>query len=139
MSRVHVELTYGQLDSGAVTRLVQDERCGGVVVFLGDVRSQTGDKTTERLEYQAHEEMAVKAMRKIALEVSESFSANVAIVHRLGTLGPGETSVVCAAACAHRAQAFECCRQLIDRLKRDVPVWKKEIGPEGAEWPENTP
>ena len=139
MSRVHVELTFEPIDSGFVTRLVQDERCGGVVVFLGDVRSLTGRKATERLEYEAHEEMALKIMRQIALECSESLSANVAIVHRLGTLRPGETSVACAAACAHRAQAFECCRQLIDRLKLDVPIWKKEFGPDGVEWPENTP
>ena len=139
MPRVHVELTFNPLHSAAVTGLVQDDRCGGVVVFLGDVRSVTHEKSTSHLEYEAHEAMALKKMRELAEGCAAEFEANVAVVHRLGKLMPGETSVVCAAACAHRAQAFECCRQLIDRLKQDVPIWKKEFGPDGVEWPANAP
>ena len=134
MNRVHVELVNGPLDPGAATRLVQDDSRGGVVIFLGDVRRTTDGVETSYLEYEAYHEMALKTMREIAEGAAEAFGANVAIVHRVGKLGPGETSVICAAACAHRAQAFECCRQLIDRLKQDVPIWKKEFGRDGAEW-----
>jgi molybdopterin synthase catalytic subunit len=83
--------------------------------------------------------MAEKAIKDIAISCSDTFSANVVIVHRLGTVFPGETSVICAAACAHRAEAFECCRELIDRLKRDVPIWKKEFADRGVTWPANKP
>ena len=134
MARVHVGLTEGPLEPAELYRLVQDDACGGVAIFLGDVRRTTEGVETEHLEYEAYEEMALKAMRDIGKSAAEEFAANVAIVHRLGKLMPGETSVICAAACAHRAQAFECCRQLIDRLKQEVPIWKKEFGPDGAEW-----
>ena len=134
MERVHIQLVSEPLEPGSLIRLVQDDERGGVVVFLGDVRRTTNGVETRHLEYEAYDSMALKAMREIGESASADFGANVAIVHRLGSLMPGETSVICAAACAHRAQAFECCRQLIDRLKQDVPIWKKEFGPDGSEW-----
>ena len=129
-----MELVRTPIDPAVATRLVQDATLGGVVVFLGDVRGVTGSRHTDRLEYEAHEVMALAQMRTLAEEAAERFAANVAIVHRLGEVGPGETTVVCAAACAHRAEAFECCHHLIDTLKSDVPIWKKEFGPDGEEW-----
>lgn len=134
MNGVHVQLVTEPLNPGSLISLVQDDSRGGVVVFLGDVRRTTQEVETEHLEYEAYEVMAEKTMREIGRSAAEEFSANVAIVHRLGKLMPGETSVICAAACAHRAQAFECCRQLIDRLKQEAPIWKKEFGRDGAEW-----
>lgn len=134
MPVVHVELVRETIDTTAVTRLVQDVTRGGVVVFLGDVRGLTNSRETTRLEYEAHEAMAIAQMHALGENASARFDANVAIVHRLGAVMPGETTVICAAACAHRAEAFECCRTLIDVLKKDVPIWKKEFGPDGAEW-----
>ena len=129
-----VKLLEEALDPGSLIQMVQDDSRGGVVAFLGDVRRLTGDVETDYLEYEAYEAMALKSMGEIGKSAATEFDANVAIVHRLGKLMPGETSVVCAAACAHRAQAFECCRQLIDCLKESVPIWKKEFGRGGAEW-----
>jgi molybdopterin synthase catalytic subunit len=134
VGRVHVELVTEPIDPGKLIQAVQDDARGGVVVFLGDVRRITGEIQTEHLEYEAYQEMALKSMREIGEKAAQDSDANVTIVHRLGKLLPGETSVVCVAACAHRAQAFECCRILIDRLKEEVPIWKKEFGPNGAEW-----
>ncbi|HLK16605.1 MAG TPA: molybdenum cofactor biosynthesis protein MoaE [Fimbriimonadaceae bacterium] len=134
MDRVFVRLQEEPLDPGEILRLVQDDTRGGVVLFFGDVRRVTGEVQTEHLEYEAYHEMALKSMREIGESAAGEFDAKVALHHRLGKLMPGETSVICAAACAHRAQAFECCRRLIDRLKEDVPIWKKEFGLDGAEW-----
>jgi len=134
VDRVFVRLQEEPLDPGEILRLVQDDTRGGVVLFFGDVRRVTGEVQTEHLEYEAYHEMALKSMREIGESAAGEFDAKVALHHRLGKLMPGETSVICAAACAHRAQAFECCRRLIDRLKEDVPIWKKEFGLDGAEW-----
>ncbi len=131
---VRVALSPEPIDVAALQELVRETKYGGVVTFTGDVRSVTGDRFTNRLFYEAHESMALVQMRKIAEEESASFSGNVVIVHRIGELQPGETAVVCIAACAHRAAAFDCCRNLIDRIKADVPIWKKEFGPSGEEW-----
>ena len=130
----HVELTEGGLDVSGLESMVRSEKLGGVVTFIGAVRAETADRLTEKLFYEAHVSMAQAQMRKIAEEESARFAANVAVVHRLGELTPGETAVVCVAACAHRNEAFECCRRLIDRIKEDVPIWKKEFGPDGNEW-----
>lgn len=115
------------LDAGAMLEAVKDERLGGVVLFSGEVRSVTGDHLTKQLFYEAYEDMAVSQMQLIAEEAASRWDARVAVAHRVGDLAPGETAVITVAACAHRAQAFECCKFLIDRIKEDVPIWKKEI------------
>ncbi len=115
------------LDAVGMIASVKSEVLGGVVVFEGDVRSRTGDQLTAGLSYEAYEEMATSQLRLIAEEAAERWSANVAVAHRLGTLMPGEAAVITVAACAHRAEAFECCRFLIERIKEDVPIWKKEL------------
>jgi molybdopterin synthase catalytic subunit len=115
-------------------RLVKTPECGGVVIFLGEVRGQTGGQTTEKLQYEAYADMAHSQMLAIAEEAANRWSARVAVAHRLGELAPGEIAVVTVAACAHRAEAFDCCRFLIDRIKADVPIWKKEFSSGGAEW-----
>jgi molybdopterin synthase catalytic subunit len=100
-----------------------DPTRGAVVVFEGVVRSSTAGVATAMLVYEAYEEMALPVMAEIA---KCNADADVAIVHRLGEVMPGETAVVCIAACAHRDQAFAVCRMLIDCVKVDVPIWKKE-------------
>ena len=131
---VHVALLSEPLDESRLRNLIADPAKGGIVVFSGTVRSVTDGKATSRLFYEAHESMAVVQMQKIAEEAAAKWDANVAVEHRLGEALPGETAVICAAACPHRAAAFECCRYLIDRIKEDVPIWKKEFGPDGEEW-----
>ena len=129
-----VQLQTDAIDANVLQAVVKDTKLGGIVLFSGEIRAQTGEVETSQLVYEAHEEMALHQMKKLAAEAADRWDANVAIVHRLGPLMPGEVAVVCVAACAHRAQAFECCKFLIDQIKEDVPIWKKEFGSEGEAW-----
>jgi len=108
---------------------------GAVLVFEGVVRNQTHGRRTLYLDYEAYEDMALEQMESLASRALEQFQIrDVAIVHRLGRLEIGETSVLIAVLSAHRAAAFEACRWLIDTLKRTVPIWKKEHFEDGAVW-----
>ncbi|MFZ3333681.1 MAG: molybdenum cofactor biosynthesis protein MoaE [Candidatus Acidiferrales bacterium] len=110
---------------------------GAVVVFDGFVRNNFKGRQTLYLEYEAYEPMAYAKMRAIGAEIRAKFSVHrIAIVHRLGRLEIGETSVLIAVSSAHRAAAFDACRYAIDTLKRTVPIWKKEFFAGGAVWAE---
>src|SRR5216684_5801907 len=110
---------------------------GAVVVFEGIVRNHSGNRATLYLEYDAYEPMAIAKMREIGDRMREKFSIRrFAMVHRLGRLEIGETSVLIAVCSAHRAPAFEACRFGIDTLKRTVPIWKKEYFRDGSAWAE---
>lgn len=110
---------------------------GAVVVFDGFVRNNFRGKRTLYLEYEAYETMALMKMREIGAQIREKFQVHrIAIVHRLGRLEIGETSVWIAVSSAHRAAAFDACRYAIDTLKRTVPIWKKEYFAGGAVWAE---
>ncbi len=113
---------------------------GAALVFEGIVRNQTRGRKTLYLDYEAYEEMALQQMEALAAEALGRFQIrDVAIVHRLGRLHIGETSVLIAVASAHRSAAFEACRWLIDTLKRKVPIWKKEHFEDGAVWADGDP
>ena len=113
---------------------------GAVVVFDGFVRNNTRGRESLYLDYEAYEELAKKQMSQIASEARVRFSVrHVTMIHRLGRLNVGETSVLIVVASAHRAQAFEACRWLIDTLKKTVPIWKKETFADGAVWAAGEP
>jgi molybdopterin synthase catalytic subunit len=113
---------------------------GAVVVFDGIVRDNTRGRKTLHLDYEAYEEMAGKQMRELAVEARKLFGVRqVTMVHRLGRLQVGETSVLIVVASPHRAQAFDACRWLIDTLKKTVPIWKKETFADGAVWAAGEP
>jgi molybdopterin synthase catalytic subunit len=113
---------------------------GAVVVFDGIVRNHTRGRQTLHLDYEAYEEMAAKQMQELASEARTRFDVRqVTMIHRLGRLEVGETSVLIVVASAHRAQAFEACRWLIDTLKKMVPIWKKETFVDGAVWAAGEP
>jgi molybdopterin synthase catalytic subunit len=113
---------------------------GAVVVFEGIVRNQTRGRKTLYLDYEAYEEMALRQMEDLGEQARKQFQVReVALVHRLGRLEIGETSVLIVVASAHRAAAFEACRWLIDTLKRTVPIWKKEFFEDGAVWADGEP
>jgi MoaE-MoaD fusion protein len=113
---------------------------GAALVFEGVVRNQTRGRRTLYLDYEAYEPMALQQMESLAAQALEKFQIrDVAIVHRLGRLAIGETSVMVAVASAHRVAAFEACRWLIDILKRTVPIWKKEYFEDGAVWADGEP
>jgi molybdopterin synthase catalytic subunit len=129
-----IKLTREPINPDDLRKEIESPLLGGVAIFIGVVRSITADKTTQKIFYEAYEEMALEQMKAIACEAEARWNAKVAMVHRLGELLPGEIAVVTAAACPHRAEAFDACRFLIDRLKEDVPIWKKEFGQDGEEW-----
>lgn len=113
---------------------------GAVVIFDGIVRDNTRGRRTLHLDYEAYETMALEQMRSLALQAKERFEVReIALVHRLGRLEIGETSVWIAVSSAHRAAAFEACRWLIDTLKKTVPIWKKEFFEDGAVWADGEP
>lgn len=108
---------------------------GAVVGFLGTVRDRTGPHEVIALEYEAYQEMAERFLRKIGDEIEARWpGARSAVLHRVGRLAVGEPSVAIAVASPHRADAFEACRHAIERLKEDVPIWKKEIRKDGSVW-----
>jgi molybdopterin synthase catalytic subunit len=110
---------------------------GALVIFDGFVRNNFKGQKTLYLEYEAYEQMAWAQIRDIGKQMRQKFSVHrVAIVHRLGRLEIGETSVLIAVSSAHRAAAFDACRYAIDTLKRTVPIWKKEFFEGGAIWAE---
>lgn len=114
---------------------VERRAAGGVVTFIGKVREHSHGHRIHHLEYEAYLPMALRVMRQIAGAVEAAIAgAQVAIHHRLGWLGVGEIAVVIAAAAPHRAEAFDACRAAIDQLKRDVPIWKREVAVDGATW-----
>jgi molybdopterin synthase catalytic subunit len=122
-----------------VTKAVVRPPCGAVVTFVGVVRNESRGKRVSYLEYEAYPPMAEKQMRQVAQEIAERWPAVVAValVQRVGRLQVGDVAVVIAVSTAHRDEGcFEACRYAIDRLKEIVPVWKKEVGPEGTEWVE---
>lgn len=113
---------------------------GAIVIFDGVVRDNSRGRRTLYLDYEAYEEMALKQLHALAAEAIEKFKIrNAAIVHRLGRIDIGQSSVLIAVYSAHRAPAFEACRFLIDRLKQTVPIWKKEYFQDGAVWADGEP
>jgi molybdopterin synthase catalytic subunit len=113
---------------------------GAVCVFDGIVRDNTRGRKTLYLDYEAYREMALEQMRRLAAEAVTKFGVrDVAVVHRLGRLMVGETSVLIVVASAHRGAAFDACRWLIDTLKKTVPIWKKEMFVDGALWADGEP
>jgi molybdopterin synthase catalytic subunit len=125
------------IDTSEIVAQLKAPPDGAVVVFEGIVRNHSAGRATLYLEYEAYEAMALAKMREIGAEMREKFSIRrYAMVHRLGRLEIGETSVLIAVCSAHRAAAFDACRYGIDTLKRTVPIWKKEFFRDGAVWAE---
>jgi MoaE-MoaD fusion protein len=135
-----VAFTREPIDADSILAQLKRREDGATVVFDGTVRNNTRGRRTLYLIYEAYEEMALKQMSALAEKAAEDFKIrDVTIVHRLGQLAVGETSVLIAVASAHRAAAFEACRWLIDTLKKTVPIWKKEFFEDGAVWADGEP
>jgi molybdopterin converting factor subunit 1 len=129
------EVTEAPLDPQALIERVRRDESGAVAVFLGVVRDNSEGKRVLHLEYDAYPEMATKVMRELAAEARERWPVTaVAIAHRTGRLDVGETSLVAAVSSPHRKEAFEACHWLVDRLKEQVPIWKKEVWEGGEVW-----
>lgn len=108
---------------------------GGVVLFIGLVRDHNQGKQVVRLDYEAYDTMAVRSLTTICDQIeAETPGAKLCIIHRVGSLAIGDLAVLVAASAPHRGEAFSACRTAIERLKVEVPIWKKEFFPDGAEW-----
>jgi len=133
-----VALVDEALDDESMARLsayVSDARHGAVVTFSGVVRDHARGRAVDRLFYEAYRPMAEAELRTIVDDIErDDPEVRVAVRHRLGDLAVGEVAVQIAVGSAHRRAAFEACAAVIDRLKETVPIWKRETGPDGAQW-----
>ncbi len=135
-----VAITRGRIDVAGIAARIRRPEDGAVAVFEGVVRNHSRGRRTLYLEYEAYEPMAGKQLESLAAQALEKFQVrDLAIVHRLGHLDIGETSVAIVVASAHRGAAFDACRWLIDTLKNTVPIWKKEYFEDGAVWADGEP
>jgi MoaE-MoaD fusion protein len=137
---MRVEIVDEEIRAAEIVAGIKAGSDGAVCVFDGVVRDNTRGRRTLHLDYEAYREMALEKMRGLAGEAVERFGVrDVALVHRLGRLVVGETSVLIVVASAHRGAAFDACRWLIDTLKKTVPIWKKEQFVDGAVWADGEP
>jgi molybdopterin synthase catalytic subunit len=128
-------LVHNPIDRDTLGAYVRGDGDGAIVIFDGFVRDHSKNRRTLYLEYEAYEHMALAKIQEIAAHLHIQFPIHrVAMVHRLGRLEIGETSVYIAVSAAHRAAAFDACRYAIDTLKRTVPIWKKEHFEDGSVW-----
>ncbi len=135
-----VRLTRERIDGARLVAELAQPGDGAIVLFDGIVRDNTRGRRTLFLDYEAYEEMALAQMTKLAREAAAQYAIDrVGIVHRLGRLQIGESSIVIVVTSAHRGPAFAACQWLIDTLKRTVPVWKKEHFVDGAVWTDGEP
>jgi molybdopterin synthase catalytic subunit len=122
-----IELVDGPIHVDAILEECHDDRCGAVSIFLGTARRWTRGVETAYLEYDAYRDMSIAKMQELADEAVQRWNPQrVAMVHRLGRVDIGEASVLIAVACPHRAEAIAACHWLIEELKHQVPIWKKE-------------
>ncbi len=135
-----VQLTSEPIDTASLVEALQRPEDGAIVVFEGIVRDNSRGRRTLYLDYEAYEPMARKQLDQLAAEALQRFQVrDMTVVHRLGRLQIGETSVAIVVASAHRAPGFEACRWMIDTLKKTVPIWKKEYFADGAVWADGEP
>lgn len=132
-----IRLVREPVDSAGIRRSIAREEDGAVVIFEGVVRNHSHGRKVCSLEYSAYEAMALSELEQVDTDARRRFDIrDIAIVHRLGRLYPGECSVAVVVASAHRAAAFDACRFAIDAIKQKVPIWKKEFYEDGECWVE---
>lgn len=135
-----VRIVREAIDSQAILARAKQSSDGAAVMFDGVVRDNTRGRRTLYLDYEAYEPMALKQMESLAAEARNRFKVRSAsVIHRIGRLEIGETSVLIIVAAAHRGAAFDACRWIIDALKKTVPIWKKEYFEDGAVWADGEP
>ena len=130
-----VMLLHGPIDTSGLLKQVACDEAGANLLFTGTTRRTTGDVITDWLEYEAYQSLAETELHQLRREAVTTFGlTGCVIVHRLGRVAVGETSVAVAVSAAHRQEAFAAAAWLMEELKRRVPVWKQEVGPAGAAW-----
>jgi molybdopterin synthase catalytic subunit len=127
-------VTEAPLSLEEVVSAVAGPGRGGLVTFTGNVRAETRGRPVLRLEYESYGPMAERVLTRIGTEIGAAHGCAVAVVHRVGVLQPGEAAVIIACAAPHRAAAFRACQAVLERLKLEVPIWKREVYQDGSEW-----
>ena len=123
-----------RIDEQAIAALVNRATCGAVCTFSGTVRNHSRGMRVLALEYTAHDELARRELQRIADAAEERWGAVCAVVHRIGPVPIGESTIYIAVATPHRPAAFEACRWIIDTVKETVPIWKRETTEDGEVW-----
>ncbi|HNW29363.1 MAG TPA: molybdenum cofactor biosynthesis protein MoaE [Spirochaetota bacterium] len=132
---ISIILQQEPIDAARVQAEAGTAADGAVVSFIGRVRDNSRGKTVTHIEYEAYGEMARKQLRKIVDEAVARWSLNsCSVVHRFGTVAVGEASIIIAASAPHRVAAFQAAQYIIDTIKTDVPIWKKEFYSDGSSW-----
>ncbi len=130
---MQIQLTNEPIAHQDMVENCRSKSAGAVVLFLGTVREITGNEQTLFLEYEAFAPLAEKALAEIAEQAKSKWAIEkLEIIHRLGILQPGETSIAVCVSCPHRADAFAACQQIMNKIKEVVPIWKKETSPKGV-------
>lgn len=130
-----ISLTTDPIDVASALNHLQSDQAGAIDLFLGVVRDNTQNRSVDRLDYEAYDRMALSEIEKIADEAARRWPVlRYVIIHRTGTLRIGEMAVLIGVATAHRADAFDACRYIIDTIKQTVPIWKKEVFTDGEVW-----
>ncbi len=133
--KIIIKEAIENLDVDSLRNELDTENCGAIVSFLGITRGMEGDDEVIRLEFDAWQEKLGATLHSLAADAIKKFSIHsVAMAHRIGSVGPGENIVAIHVASPHRKEAFESCSWLIDELKRQAPLWKKEVRASGTEW-----
>jgi molybdopterin synthase catalytic subunit len=127
-----------ELDPSPAIAAVRDPKCGAIATFLGTVRAENEGRKVLHLEYEVHETMAKKQFARLAAALRERGAWHVAIHHRRGRVAVGSVSVAIAVSAPRRKSALDACAEAIERLKKDVPIWKKEVYPDGHLWREGS-
>ena len=128
-------IRHEPLDPKTLVEAVRRDESGAVALFYGVVRNENMGRNVQYLEYDVYPEMAIKKMNEVAEEVRAKYPiTGIGVLHRVGRLEIGETSLLVAVSSAHRVAAFEACHFAVDRIKQIVPIWKKEVWEDGEEW-----
>jgi molybdopterin synthase catalytic subunit len=132
------KIVDSEVDPSLAFAAVRDPRCGAIASFVGTARGENEGRKVLRLEYEVLETMALRQFARLAASLRERGAWHVAIHHRRGRVEVGGTSVAIAVSAPRRKAALEACAEAIERLKKDVPIWKKEVYPDGHEWREGS-
>jgi len=133
--QIDIKIKSSPLNEADNIAFVQDDRAGGIDVFIGTVRNSTDDKSVKYLEFESYEAMAKSELTKIIYRAVDNWPLiKISVHHRIGKVSIGESAVVIAVSAAHRDAAFRGCRFIIDELKKTVPIWKKEVFDDGEVW-----
>jgi molybdopterin synthase catalytic subunit len=134
-SDIMIKIVRSPIDLNEVLHSVSSPQAGAIDIFIGTTRNHSNGKEVLSLEYEAYEPMALKLMEALVAKARQRWTINrMAVVHRVGKVEIGEASVMIAVSAAHRREAFEACWYAIDALKRDIPIWKKEVFSDGEAW-----